>query len=72
MADFPSGPPLPYHGRELAPYVTPWTEQHVMVPNMEVEISKSNPFVCNLCQKTYGRIDHLARHFRSRKWSLSA
>ncbi|KAF2162585.1 hypothetical protein M409DRAFT_69144 [Zasmidium cellare ATCC 36951] len=25
----------------------------------------TNPFVCNVCQKTYGRIDHLARHFRS-------
>ncbi|KXT01826.1 hypothetical protein AC578_1994 [Pseudocercospora eumusae] len=24
-----------------------------------------NPFVCNICRKTYGRIDHLARHFRS-------
>ncbi|USW57029.1 hypothetical protein Slin15195_G103480 [Septoria linicola] len=26
---------------------------------------EGNPFVCNICQKTYGRIDHLARHFRS-------
>jgi hypothetical protein len=26
-----------------------------------------NPFVCNVCHKTYGRTDHLARHFRSRK-----
>lgn len=30
----------------------------------------NNPFVCNVCQKTYGRIDHLARHFRSRKCSI--
>lgn len=28
------------------------------------------PFKCNVCQRTYARIDHLARHFRSRKVTL--
>jgi hypothetical protein len=26
----------------------------------------SGPLKCNICQRTYSRIDHLARHFRSR------
>ncbi len=26
----------------------------------------SGPFQCNICQRSYGRLDHLARHFRSR------
>lgn len=26
----------------------------------------NNPFVCNLCKKTYSRLDHLGRHYRSR------
>ena len=26
-----------------------------------------NPFVCNICKKSYTRVDHLARHHRSRK-----
>jgi uncharacterized Zn-finger protein len=25
-----------------------------------------SPFKCNVCQRSYSRIDHLARHFRSR------
>lgn len=25
-----------------------------------------NPFVCNLCKKTYTRLDHLGRHYRTR------
>jgi len=30
-----------------------------------------NPFVCNICKKSYSRIDHLARHYRSRELALS-
>lgn len=26
-----------------------------------------SPFKCNVCQRTYARIDHLSRHFRLRK-----
>jgi Fungal Zn(2)-Cys(6) binuclear cluster domain len=26
-----------------------------------------NPFSCNICRRSYTRIDHLARHYRSRK-----
>jgi hypothetical protein len=25
-----------------------------------------NPFVCNICKRTYSRLDHLGRHYRSR------
>lgn len=30
------------------------------------------PFKCNVCQRTYARIDHLARHFRSRNVTLES
>lgn len=47
------------------------TGEHPQAPHAVtgpfVEGSGGNPFVCNICHKTYGRIDHLARHFRSRK-----
>lgn len=29
--------------------------------------ARGNPFVCNICKKSYSRIDHLARHYRSRE-----
>lgn len=25
------------------------------------------PFACNVCKRNYTRVDHLARHYRSRK-----
>ncbi|GIZ41490.1 hypothetical protein CKM354_000479300 [Cercospora kikuchii] len=34
-------------------------------PRKQQSSNAGNPFVCNICRKTYGRIDHLARHFRS-------
>lgn len=32
---------------------------------------QSSPFSCNLCGRSYTRLDHLARHFRSRKQFIS-
>lgn len=29
-------------------------------------VERNNPFLCNVCRKSYSRIDHLARHYRSR------
>ena len=29
------------------------------------------PFACNVCKRSYSRIDHLARHHRSRRSCLS-
>lgn len=29
--------------------------------------SENAPFKCNICQRNYTRVDHLARHYRSRK-----
>ena len=26
-----------------------------------------NPFSCNVCKRSYTRVDHLARHYRSRE-----
>lgn len=34
--------------------------------NTESENGKS-PFACNVCNRSYRRVDHLARHYRSRK-----
>jgi uncharacterized Zn-finger protein len=28
----------------------------------------ANPFSCNVCKRSYTRVDHLARHYRSRKY----
>jgi len=28
--------------------------------------AKISPFACNVCGKNYSRVDHLARHYRSR------
>ena len=30
-----------------------------------LELSTSNPFSCNICKRSYTRVDHLARHYRS-------
>ena len=30
-------------------------------------VEGSNPFQCNVCRRSYSRIDHLARHYRSRQ-----
>ena len=30
-------------------------------------VPPEHPFSCNICRKSYTRIDHLARHYRSRK-----
>lgn len=32
--------------------------------------SQASPFSCNVCGRSYTRLDHLARHFRSRLTSL--
>lgn len=29
--------------------------------------SRNAPFACNVCKRSYSRVDHLARHHRSRK-----
>jgi hypothetical protein len=34
--------------------------------NTESEAGKS-PFACNICKRNYSRVDHLARHYRSRE-----
>lgn len=34
------------------------------------ESQSANPFSCNVCGKSYTRIDHLARHYRSRQFSF--
>lgn len=35
--------------------------------------STENPFSCNVCKQSYSRVDHLARHYRSRAYlSLSS
>jgi hypothetical protein len=31
------------------------------------EAPPENPFSCNVCKRTYTRVDHLARHYRSRR-----
>jgi uncharacterized Zn-finger protein len=31
----------------------------------EAATPEPNPFSCNICKKTYSRVDHLARHYRS-------
>jgi uncharacterized Zn-finger protein len=31
--------------------------------------AQANPFSCNVCRRSYTRLDHLARHFRSRTTS---
>ena len=34
-----------------------------------MEDSQAHPFSCNVCRRSYKRLDHLARHFRSRMTS---
>lgn len=55
------------NGRGLPRHVT----MNTIVVDDSGEGHGSNPFVCNVCQKTYGRIDHLARHFRSREYPVT-
>lgn len=31
---------------------------------------RSAPFACNVCKRSYSRVDHLARHHRSRGFSI--
>ena len=30
--------------------------------------ASANPFCCNICKRTYKRVDHLSRHYRSRQF----
>ena len=32
------------------------------------ESEKVNSYACNICNQTYTRVDHLSRHYRSRRW----
>lgn len=34
--------------------------------NAEADSVPGNPFTCNICKRTYTRLEHLARHIRSR------
>lgn len=41
-------------------------EQHI--PGSSSTATHGNaPFACNVCKRNYTRVDHLARHYRSRK-----
>lgn len=42
-------------GQEDAPAEPPVTKSQM-----------NHPFVCNICKRSYSRVDHLARHHRSR------
>jgi hypothetical protein len=34
--------------------------------------TQANPFTCTVCRRSYTRLDHLARHFRSRMMAFPA
>lgn len=36
-------------------------------PITRVQAVSDKPFVCNICKRSYSRLDHLARHHRARK-----
>jgi hypothetical protein len=38
-----------------------------MIPSSNNDTLNPKPFVCNVCKNSFSRIDHLARHCRSRK-----
>lgn len=50
---------------------TTMEEDAEVVDVAEVDETSANPFVCNVCKRSYSRIDHLARHYRSREVALS-
>lgn len=42
-------------------------QQQSELPSAHAQTAEAAPFSCNVCQRSYTRIDHLARHYRSRK-----